>query len=113
DGKSSSTLLVYFSAVYGLSPPTGSEFLRPHQYTTCLSGFIYCTRLVMLEAVLPRFSHDYIGIKARPRSGQLELLNSIRHQKMCDGTMSPLGEFLSLLAYGNALRRSEGPAFLF
>lgn len=37
----------------------------------------------------------------------------IRTEKMCDGTMSPLGEFLSLLSYGRALSRSEGPVYHF
>lgn len=32
---------------------------------------------------------------------------------MCDGTLSPLGEFLSLVAYGISLSRADGPAFLF
>lgn len=113
DGKASSTLLIYFSAVCGLSPPDGAEFLRPGQYTTHLSGFVYCARLVMLESVLPRISHDYIGIEARPMRGQLELLQRLRQSKMCDGTISPLGEIFSLLAFGTALRQSDGPTFHF
>lgn len=66
-----------------------------------------------LEAILPRFPHKYIGIACRPQYGQLRALNAVRQEKMCDGTLSPMGEFLSLLAYGNTLRRSEGPVYHF
>ncbi|PWI64591.1 hypothetical protein PCL_09521 [Purpureocillium lilacinum] len=114
DGKASSTLLVYFGAVCGLSLPEGAEFLRPGQYTTHLSGFIYCARLIMLESVLPRASHDYINIEARPpKGGHLEALQELRRSKMCDGTMSPLGELFGLLAFGTVLRQSDGPTFHF
>lgn len=113
DGKSSSTLLVYFSAVRGISSHEGNKFMRPSQYTPILSRLIYCTRLVFLEAILPRRAHLYAGFPARPRYGQLAALNAVRAERMCDGTMSPLGEFLSLLAYGFALRRSEGPVYHF
>ncbi|RKK24090.1 hypothetical protein BFJ66_g16878 [Fusarium oxysporum f. sp. cepae] len=113
DGKSSSTLLVYFSAVRGISGLEGNKFMRPSQYTPILSRLIYCTRLVFLEAILPRRAHQYTGFPARPRYGQLAALNAVRAEKMCDGTMSPLGELLSLLSYGFALRRSEGPVYHF
>ncbi|KJZ70098.1 hypothetical protein HIM_10501 [Hirsutella minnesotensis 3608] len=113
DGRASSTLLIYFSAVCGLSVPDGAEFLRPGQYTTHLAGLIYCVRLIMLESVLPCASHDYIGIKARPRRRQLDVLQPLRRDKMCDGSVSPLGEMLSLLAFGNALRKSDGSTFHF
>lgn len=32
---------------------------------------------------------------------------------LCDGGLSPLGEFLSLVAFGLNLARTDGPAFLF
>jgi hypothetical protein len=53
DGLASSSLLVFFSAVRGLSLPGGLEYLRPARYTPILSRFIYCTRLIFLEATLP------------------------------------------------------------
>ncbi|KAF9767933.1 hypothetical protein IL306_014834, partial [Fusarium sp. DS 682] len=76
DGKSSSTLLVYFSAVRGLSKEEGNEYLRPARYTPILSRLIYCTRLVFLEAILPRRAHPYAGFAARSRYGQLAALNT-------------------------------------
>ncbi|CZS75062.1 unnamed protein product [Fusarium graminearum] len=113
DGLSSSTLLVYFSAVRGLSTEEGNGYLRPARYTPILSRLIYCTRLIFLEAILPRRAHPHAGFAARPRYGQLAALNAIRVDHMCDGTLSPLGEFLSLLAYGMTLQRSEGPRYHF
>ncbi|RGP58413.1 hypothetical protein FSPOR_11888 [Fusarium sporotrichioides] len=113
DGTASSSLLVYFSAVRGLSRPAGDEFLRPHQFTPVLSRLIYCTRLIFLEMTLPRFPHRYAGIPARPSYGHLRKLMPVRTEKMYDGTMSPLDEFLSLLSYGRALSRSEGPVYHF
>jgi hypothetical protein len=113
DGRASSALLVYFSAVRGLSRQEGNEYLRPARYTPILSRLIYCTRLIFLEAILPLRAHTYAGFAARPRYGQLAALNAVRIDQMCDGTMSPLGEFLSLLAYGLTLQRSEGPAWHF
>ncbi|KAF9768208.1 hypothetical protein IL306_014514 [Fusarium sp. DS 682] len=41
DGRASSSLLVYFSAVRGLSRPRGDEYLRPDQFTPVLSRLIY------------------------------------------------------------------------
>ncbi|KAM5527730.1 hypothetical protein FOXYSP1_20092 [Fusarium oxysporum f. sp. phaseoli] len=113
DGMSSSTLLVYFSAARGLSSQEGNGYLRPARYTPILSRLIYCTRLIFLEAILPRRAHPHAGFAARPRYGQLAALNAIRVNHMCDGTLSPLGEFFSLLAYGMSLQRSEGPAYHF
>jgi hypothetical protein len=113
DGNSKSTMLVYFSATCGLTSLMGADFLRPAQFTSILSSLIYCTRLLIMESVLPRFSHDYIGLLQRPQYGQLDILNDIRKNKMCDGTLSPLGEFISLAAYGQSLRQSEGPTIQF
>ncbi|KAH7124247.1 hypothetical protein EDB81DRAFT_664950 [Dactylonectria macrodidyma] len=110
DGTASSTMLVYFSAVRGLSPLNGDEYFQPNRFTPILARLIYCTRLILLKAVLPFRPNSYVNITSRPQYGQLKALNAIRTESMCDGTLSPMGEFLSLLSYGNALRRSQGPA---
>ncbi|RKK61043.1 hypothetical protein BFJ69_g17165 [Fusarium oxysporum] len=112
-GVASSTMLVHFSAARGLSTPEGDEYLKPHRFTPILAKLIYCSRLVFLEAVLPRFSRSYGGFAHPPRHGLLRRLNATRREYMCDGTLSPMGEFLSLLSYGNALRRSQGSFFRF
>ncbi|KAF5704802.1 hypothetical protein FMUND_12351 [Fusarium mundagurra] len=112
-GLASSTMLVYFSAVRGLSTANGNEYLQPHRFSPVLARLMYCSRLVFLEAVLPHFSRIYGGIARPPRHGLLRRLNAARREYMCDGTLSPMGEFLSLLSYGNALRRSQGSTFRF
>ncbi|KAL6405833.1 hypothetical protein AUP68_10972 [Ilyonectria robusta] len=113
DGTASSTMLVYFSAVRGLSSPNGDEYLQPNRFTPILARLIYCMRLILLESVLPCRPHSYVSIPSRPRYGQLKALNAVRTENMCDGTLSPMGEFLSLLSYGHVLRRSQGPAIHF
>lgn len=112
NGVAGSTLLVYFAAVRGLSA-TGYQFLYPSQFTPILSRLIYVTRLICLEVRLPRFAHPSVGIAARPQFGQLQRLNETREDKLCDGTLSPMGEFLSLLSYGASLRRCALPSFCF
>ncbi|KAM0714509.1 hypothetical protein Q7P37_009803 [Cladosporium fusiforme] len=110
DGRPSSTILIYFSGVLGLSADP-STFERPRNYTSKLSGLIYCARLCFLESVLPRFAHDYVGWEKRPRLGGLKLLNRVRERYMCLGCQSPLGELLSLRNFGRSLSRSDGPSF--
>ncbi|KAF6802469.1 hypothetical protein CMUS01_15342 [Colletotrichum musicola] len=112
DGQSKSTLLVYFSGVLGLTSD-GSGFRRPGNYTTNLSALIYCARLVVVEVLLPRTGHDYVGYPARPRHGQLDILNRVRRKTMCLASQAPLGEFLSLRAYGRAVTPADGPSFRF
>ncbi|SPJ74764.1 uncharacterized protein FTOL_04495 [Fusarium torulosum] len=112
-GVASSTMLVYFSAVRGLRAREGDEYLKPHRFTPILAKLMYCSRLIFLEVVLPRFSHIYGGFAHPPRHGLLRRLNAARREYMCGGILSPMGEFLSLLSYGNALRRSQGSSFRF
>ncbi|KAL0764704.1 hypothetical protein CaCOL14_012794 [Colletotrichum acutatum] len=112
DGQSKSTLLVYFSGVLGLTSD-GSGFQSPGNYTANLSAFIYCVRLIVIEVLLPRTSHDYVGYPARPRHGQLEILNRVRRETMCLASQAPLGEFLSLRAYGRTVSPADGPSFRF
>jgi hypothetical protein len=95
DANASSTLLVYFSGILGPK----------------LSGLIYCMRLCMLEATLPRFEPLSNGWQARPRTGDLSRLNGVRERYMCFGCQAPIGELLSLRSYGRAFSRSDGPSF--
>jgi hypothetical protein len=110
DGISSSTLLVYFSGILGISID-GSTFERPSNYTSKLSALIYCSRLLIIESTLSHFAHQYIEWPARPRHNQSEQLNRVRRAKMCLGSQAPMDEFLSLRNYGRAISRSDGPAF--
>jgi hypothetical protein len=87
-GVASSTMLVYFSAVRGLMTPEGDEYLKPHRFTPTLAKLIYCSQLIFLEAVLPRFSHNYGGFAHPPRHGLLRRLNAARREYMYDGTIA-------------------------
>jgi hypothetical protein len=60
DRNSSSTLLIYFSGVLGMSAD-GLTFERALNYTSKLSGLIYCNRLLAIKSTLPRFAHQYIS----------------------------------------------------
>jgi hypothetical protein len=110
DANASSTLLVYFSGILGFSA-SGLTFERPRNYTPKLSGLIYCMRLCMLEATLPRFEPLSNGWQARPRTGDLSRLNGVRERYVCFGCQAPIGERLSLRSYGRAFSRSDGPSF--
>ncbi|KAL8626151.1 hypothetical protein Q9189_008167, partial [Teloschistes chrysophthalmus] len=110
DSRSSSTMIVYFSGILGFSP-SGTTFERPRNYTPKLSALIYCIRLCLLEASLPRFAHPLIGWKVRAPSGNLKRLNRVRERFMCLGCQAPMGELLSLRSYGRAISRSDGPSF--
>lgn len=110
NGLARSTLLVYFSAVLGICVD-GQTFHRPTNYTSKLSGLIYCARLVLFEGTLPLRAHPYIGWPARPAYGQLEKLAAIREKFLCLGCQAPVGELLALRGYGRALSRSDGPTF--
>jgi hypothetical protein len=110
DGRSASTLLVYFSGVLGISI-NGLTFERPSNYTTKLSALIYCSRLLLIKLTLPRFAHQHIGWPARPRYDHSERLNRVRRDKMCLRSQAPIDELLSLRNYGRAIGRSNGPTF--
>ncbi|KAH7235325.1 hypothetical protein BKA59DRAFT_503334 [Fusarium tricinctum] len=105
-GVASLTMLVYFSAVRGLMTPEGDKYLKPYRFTPTLAKLIYYSQLIFLKAVLPRFLHIYRGFAYPPRHGLLRRLNAACREYIYDSTLSPMGEFLSLLLYSNALYRS-------
>jgi hypothetical protein len=110
DGKPSSTLLIYVSGIFGINHD-GSTFERAKNYTSKLSALFYCIRIIILEATLPRFTRDRLGKKARPRFGQIDLLNEVRRRTFCLGSPAPMNELLSLRDYGRVISRSDGPSF--
>lgn len=101
NGRAASTFVVYFSGLLSFPYP-GTSFTRPRNYTSKLSGLIYCIRLCLLNAAFP-----YSG----PRTQDLRRLNRLRERFMCLGSQAPMGELLSLRSYGRALSRSDGPSF--
>jgi hypothetical protein len=67
--------------------------------------------MIILEAARPRFAHDRLGWKARPRLGQIDILNETRKRILCLGSPAPMNELLSLRDYGRVISRSDGPSF--
>jgi len=110
DGKSASTVMVYFAGVLGISPD-GTTVERPSNYTPKLSALVHIARLCLLEATLPRFSYPRLGWDARPCLGQQNSLNKVREAFLCQGNAAPVGELLSLRAYGRTMSRTDGPTF--
>jgi hypothetical protein len=60
DGQSSTTMLVYFCGVLGISSD-GLTFDRLRNYTPKLSAMIHSARLICLKAILPRHPHVHIN----------------------------------------------------
>lgn len=107
DGQPSSSLLVYFSGILGLSED-GTTFRRARDYTPFLSALIHQQRLLFLEWALPYQAYPHLGRSARPRRGHLALLNKIRRRYMCFGCLTPICEFATLRAYGRKICRTDG-----
>lgn len=110
DGKSSTTIVVYFAGVLAIGQD-GITFERPGNYTPKLSALIHSARLCMLEATLPRFPHPDVGWGPRPSLHQDKALNKVREAFLCNGSAAPMGELLSLRAYGRVMARTDGPTF--
>lgn len=103
-------MIVYFAGVLGISQD-GSTFERPSNYTPKLSALIHVARLCLLEATLPRFGYPRLGWDVRPCLGQQKALNKVREAFLCQGSAAPVGELLSLRAYGRVVSRTDGPTF--
>jgi hypothetical protein len=89
DGRSSSTILVFYSGILGFTS-AGLAFERARNYTPKLSALIYCIRICLLEATLPRFTHTWINWEARPRNKGLDKLNKVRERYMCNSCQAPM-----------------------
>ncbi|KAH7463312.1 hypothetical protein FOMA001_g18009 [Fusarium oxysporum f. sp. matthiolae] len=111
-GRPSSTLLVFFSGIFGFSKDC-SQFLLARQFCPYLSGLIYIQRLILLERALPLREYYAIRIPRRPYVNQLDQLNSIREKYMIAGTEHPLTEMISLRDFGRNIARTEPPSLLF
>jgi hypothetical protein len=64
NGKSASTVMVYFAGVLGISRD-GTIFERPSNYAPKLSAFVHMARLCVLEVTLPRFPYPRLGWRAQ------------------------------------------------
>jgi hypothetical protein len=111
DSQLSSSLLVYFSGILGLSSDARS-FLPARKYTPHLSALIYIQRLLFLEHALPLHPYPYLGIPQRSRFQQHQCFDVIRQRYMITGSPTPLEEFQSLRDFGRVIARTDPPSFL-
>jgi hypothetical protein len=65
----------------------------------------------MYEADLPRFAHDSLGYKARPRYRQIDLLNKVLRRSLCLGLLALIRGLLSLQDYGCIINCCDGLMF--
>lgn len=110
DGRPSSTLLVYFSGIFGLNTEA-TGFKRAKQFTSTLSGLIYIQRLILLEYAIPLHAYPHIGLPQRARLGQRQHLDKVRRKYMVIGAKSPFDELRALRSYGKVVARGDPPSF--
>lgn len=91
DGNPGSTLLVYFSGIFGFSS-NYQHFMLARQFCPSLSGIIYVQRLLFLEYALPLFGYGSLGLPQRPRVDQLEHFKKVCNRYNVAGSPSALAE---------------------
>ncbi|KAJ5293540.1 uncharacterized protein N7443_009493 [Penicillium atrosanguineum] len=110
DGNPQASVLVYFSGVLGISS-NGAHFLPAKLFTPYLSALIYIQRLLFLEYALPYREYPYLNWPSRPRTDHLTRLQNVRKQYMLPGSLTALGEFQSLRAFGKRQAALDPPSF--
>ncbi|KIW74523.1 hypothetical protein Z517_11293 [Fonsecaea pedrosoi CBS 271.37] len=110
DGQPSSSGPVYISGILAFTTD-GAGFQTPRLHTPTISALIHLQLLLFLEDILPCRQYPHLKIPVRPGRDHLEILNSVRCRYMCAGSLTPLGEMISLLDYGRSMLRLELPAF--
>ena len=73
--------LVYFTGVLGYNIEW-KQWRQPSEYTTILAGIQFCTRVIMLEAALPRINRD--GIDETSPENPVELFRKVRDKWLID-----------------------------
>lgn len=111
DDSPGSLTIVFFSGILGFSD-TLQSFLLARFYASYLCVMIYNQRLFFLESTIPVRSYPTLGIKKRPRTGQVELLGRVRKRFMVMGSQSSFDELFGLRNYGRVIAKSDIPPFL-
>lgn len=111
DGEPGSTLLVYFSGIFGFSSDY-RHFSLARQFCPSLSGIIYVQRLLFLECALPLFGYSSLGLRPRPRVDQLEHFKRECSRYTVAGSPSALAELFSLRSFGYKVGKTEAPTHM-
>ncbi|KAL7917309.1 hypothetical protein ACQKWADRAFT_325926 [Trichoderma austrokoningii] len=90
-GRPGSTVLLYFSGIFGFSSDC-QQFKLARDFCPSLSGLIYVQRLLLLESALPLSAYSSLDTLQRPVDGQLEMIQRLCSKYIVAGSASSLAE---------------------
>lgn len=91
--------LIHFMAVMGIDE-TNARLRDGNDYSYMAAGLVYVSRIVAAEALLPSLDRENQG------EADFEAFLEQRKEFLADGSMSVMGEMLSLLAYGKKIAKN-------
>ncbi|CAD0099048.1 unnamed protein product [Aureobasidium mustum] len=91
--------LIHFMAVMGIDE-TNARLRDGNDYSYMIAGLVYVSRIVAAEALLPSLDRENQG------EADFEAFLEQRKEFLADGSMSVMGEMLSLLAYGKKIAKN-------
>jgi hypothetical protein len=97
--------LLHFTAMLGIDRDRG--ILRTAKsYSNMLAAVVYCIRVLGAEILLP--SAGRVGQSDTEAEAAQEHFLHMRREYLAEGSYSPMGECLSLLAYGKSVALATG-----
>ena len=104
----SKTPLVHFCGVLGIDWKQ-SRFRDPGNFTPHLAGMMWVGRLLLLEYALPTQRYSTLDWPSREYYQDHQWrLESVRRDFMLEGCLTPLGNMVSLMAYGKYTAKQLG-----
>jgi hypothetical protein len=95
--------LIHFLAVMGIDAEMG-RLLTATDFSYIPAGFVYCMRVIAVETLLPAAQ------RAEQGDGEREGFLQARRQFLSDGSYTPMGAMLNMLAYGKDIAKNTGNA---
>lgn len=91
--------MLHFMAVMGVDEENG-RLRDGNDYSYMIAGLVYVARIVAAEFLLPSLEREH--------QGEVEFKAFLEQRKeyLADGSMSVMGEMLSLLAYGKTIAKN-------
>jgi superfamily II DNA helicase RecQ len=93
--------LIHFLGVLGIDPEK-RRFRTAKNYSYMLAGVVYCSRVLAAAKILPAVQDS------NEIDDDYEDFLETRRKYLADGSLSPMSEMLSLLAYGKHIAHSQG-----
>jgi hypothetical protein len=100
-GNVFSSGLIHFLGVLGIDPEK-RRFRTAKNYSYMLAGVVYCSRVLAAAKILPAVQDS------NEIDDDYEDFLETRCKYLADGSLSPMSEMLSLLAYGKHIAHSQG-----